>query len=185
MTQREFADAVGSSLRTVARWEDGKSSAFGTQYHRLAALLYPLDPAMARDAARAGGTTLEQLGIVAPAPPIESVVAIPVAPPAPTVAPPAPTTPPAPPLPVRLLVDAVVCSVAAALETAAGAPVTLAHARAATAAALTSARDLRLDLDAAIDVIAPRPAASAPAGAAAGEKPAGAKSSRRGTATRT
>jgi hypothetical protein len=49
-----------------------------------------------------------------------------------------------------------VCSVAAALEALEGAPVPLARARAAVAAALTTARDLRLDLDAAADAIGGR-----------------------------
>jgi hypothetical protein len=69
MTQQEFSDAVGSSVRTVARWEDGSSSPGPWHYHKLAALLYPVDRARAHDAALLGDKTLEELGLVGSPPP--------------------------------------------------------------------------------------------------------------------
>ncbi len=167
MTQLQFANAIGSSLRTVARWEANRSAPADFHMHRLAALLFPHHAGLAHDAAFLGGKTLEELGLVKPVPKREPEVALP--PPAPPLPPPSlpppsfpPPPPPAPPpLPARLLVDAVVCSVAAALEALQGRPVSLAHARAAVAAALTAARDLRLDLDAAAEAVAPKPAPAA------------------------
>lgn len=147
-TQLELANAIGSSLRTVARWEADRSVPADFHMHRLAGLLFPVDANLAHDAAFLGGKTLEELGLVKPAPKREPEIALP------------------PPPPVRFLVDAVVCSVAAALEAVQGAPVSLACARAAVTAAFTTARDLRLGLDAVADAVAPRapakPAASAP-----------------------
>jgi transcriptional regulator with XRE-family HTH domain len=70
MTQQQFSDAVGSSVRTVSRWEDGSSSPAPWHFHKLAAHLCPVDPALAHDAAYLGGKTLEELGLVErPAPP--------------------------------------------------------------------------------------------------------------------
>ena len=144
-TQQEMADAVGSSLRTVSRWEGKQAHPSAAQLHTIAALLHPLDANLAHDAAVAAGTTLEALGIVKPPPP-------------PAPPPPPPQAPPPPPLPLARLVDAVVCAVATALEGTDGAPVSMASARAAAAAALRSARELRLDLDEASRVLAPESA---------------------------
>jgi transcriptional regulator with XRE-family HTH domain len=156
-TQLELANAIGSSLRTVARWEANRSAPADFHLHRLAGLLFPVDANLAHDAAFLGGKTLEELGLVKPAPKREPETAFP---------------PPAPPPPVRFLVDAVVCSVAAALEAVQGAPVSLACARAAVTAAFTTARDLRLDLDAAADAVAPKAPAN-PAASALSAKPEG------------
>jgi transcriptional regulator with XRE-family HTH domain len=146
MTQVEMATAVGTSVRTLSRWEGGRSSPDASERHKVAALLYPVDPQLAREAAAAGGKTLEELGLEKPASPPA---------PAPLPAP----LPPAPP--ARLLVDAVVCAVASTLEAIEGAPVPIARARAAVASALTTARDLHLDLDAAVEALSPAPASNA------------------------
>jgi DNA-binding XRE family transcriptional regulator len=151
LMQAEMADAVGTSLRTLSRWEAGDSTPADVHLHKVAKLLHPLDPELAKEAARWAGATLEQLGIVQPpAPPAPPPA--PVAPP-----PPEPVAPPPEPLPARLLVDAVVCAVAAALEALDGAPVSVARARAAVAAAFASARDLRLSVDEAAAALAPPP----------------------------
>jgi transcriptional regulator with XRE-family HTH domain len=128
MTQREFSDAVDSSVRTVSRWEDGASSPSPPQLHKLAALLHRVHPALAHDAAILGGKTLEELGLVEPPPPTP--------PPAPAPVPPAPT------LPTRVLVDAVVFAAAEALEAS---PAAFDRVRSALRAAFAHARDLRLD----------------------------------------
>ncbi|HEY1692471.1 MAG TPA: helix-turn-helix transcriptional regulator [Polyangiaceae bacterium] len=144
MTQRELADAIESSLRTISRVEAHRSVPSPPQLHRLAALLVPHDLDLAHDAAAFGGMTLEQLGLVRPPPP--------PAPPPPPPAPPPP--PPPPPLAPSLLVDAVVCAVAQALEDLEGAPVTLKRARTAVEAAFVRARDLRLTTEEAAGVFA-------------------------------
>jgi hypothetical protein len=59
-------------------------------------------------------------------------------------------------LPTRRLLDAVACAVADALEALDGTPVSMARARAAALAALTSAHELRLDLDDAVRAFAPQ-----------------------------
>jgi hypothetical protein len=171
-TQLQLANAIGSSLRTVARWEANRAAPADFHMHKLARLLFPVDASLAHDAAVLGGKTLEELGLVKPVPKREPEIALP--PPAPPSPPPPPPPPAPPPLPARLLVDAVVCSVAAALEALEGAPVPLARARAAVAAALTTARDLRLDLDAAADAL----------GARAPTKPESVPKARTRTATR-
>jgi transcriptional regulator with XRE-family HTH domain len=146
MTQVEMAAAIGTSVRTLSRWEGGRSSPSPDERHRVAALVYAKDPQLAREAAALGGKTLEELGIEKPTP-------------APAPLPVAPPLPPAPP--ARLLVDAIVCAVASTLEAIEGAPVPIARARAAVASALTTARDLDLDLDAAVEALAPAPAPNA------------------------
>jgi transcriptional regulator with XRE-family HTH domain len=161
-TQLELANAIGSSLRTVARWEADRSVPADFHMHRLAGLLFPVDSNLAHDAAFLGGKTLEELGLVKPAPKREPEIA------------PAP----APSPPIRFLVDAVVCSVAAALEAVQGAPVSLACARAAVAAAFTTARDLRLDLDAVAVAVAPKAPAKPAASAQSAETKARARRAR-------
>jgi transcriptional regulator with XRE-family HTH domain len=151
LMQREMASAIGTSLRTLSRFEAGESWPADFHLHKLAALVHSVDADLAREAAAAGGKTLEQLGIVKP-------VAPPEPPPKPVAATPAPSpAPPAPAVPPRLLIDAVVCAVAAALEALEGAPVSLVRARAAVAAAFTSAHGLRLGIDDAAAAVAPAP----------------------------
>jgi transcriptional regulator with XRE-family HTH domain len=160
-TQREMAEAVGSSERSVARWEGNEASPYADHLYELAALLYPLDAALAEQAAKAGGKTLEQLGIVAPPPA--------PAPPAPEPeALAAPPSPASPPLPVHLLADSVVYAAAQAVEET---PVSLRVARAMVAAAFARARDLRLECAEVAEALAPV------TGAAPGTAPAPAPAS--------
>jgi DNA-binding XRE family transcriptional regulator len=137
MTQQMFADAVGSSLRTVARWEGGSTDPAPWHFHRMAALLHPSDPELASDAAIAGGTTLETLGIVAP----------PLPTPARDVARPPPAA-----VPTRVLVDAIVLAAAEAVGIP---PATFDTTRAAVFAAFSRARDLGLDPGDVAAVLAP------------------------------
>lgn len=163
LTQKEMADRVQSSLRTVSRWEAKSSTPADFHYHRIAALLHPHDAALAHDAAFAGGTTLERLGLVPPPPPPEPAPSpAPVAAPSPPEPPPPPFPALPPPLPARLLVDSVVCAVAEALEAHDGAPVPLQRARTAVAAAFTRADELRLATTEAASVFAPPPPLPAP-----------------------
>ncbi len=152
MTQREFSVAVGSSVRTVARWEDNTSSPAPWHLHKLAELLHPVDRPLAHDAALFGGKTLEELGLIQPPPP---------APPPQATASlhlrPAEHAPPAAPaLPTRVLVDAVVF---AAIEALGALPATFDSARAAVRAAFAHARDLRLNAAEVAEALAPFPPA--------------------------
>jgi DNA-binding XRE family transcriptional regulator len=142
MTQSEFSSAVGSSVRTVARWEGRRASPGPWHYHKLAALLYPLDPALAHDAALLGGKTLEELGLVPPPP----------------AAPPPPPPPAPPPLPNRVLVDAVVL---AAVEVLGPSTANVDSVRATLRAAFAHARDLRLSPAEVADALAPLPLVAA------------------------
>jgi transcriptional regulator with XRE-family HTH domain len=91
LTQQAMADAGGSSLRTVSRWEARESVPDSDHLHKLAQLLYPVDQDLARQAALAAGKTLEELGIVKPPQP-------------PDLNPPLPAAS-SPPLPARLLAN--------------------------------------------------------------------------------
>lgn len=152
MTQREFSDAVGSSVRTVARWEDNSSSPAPWHFEKLAALLQPVDRALAHDAALFAGKTLEALGLVQPPPRVsapQAAASLHRPPPEPATAPPA-----APALPVRVLVDAIVF---AAIEALGASPATFDSARAAVRAAFAHARDLRLSAAEVAEALAPSP----------------------------
>jgi len=69
MSQKRFGYAVGSSHRTAARWDAGRSTPAPFHWTRLAVLLHPVDAKLAAQAARLGGATLESLGLVKAAPP--------------------------------------------------------------------------------------------------------------------
>jgi len=104
MTQRTLGGALGSSHRTVTRWDGGRSTPADFHLHRLAALLMPIDVDLAEEAAAFGGRSLEDLGLRAAPPP-----------------PPAPPAPPPPPAPLPQatsedLVDIVVCAAAEATD---------------------------------------------------------------------
>jgi len=87
---------MGCSRRTAQRWAARGVPAY--YLPKLAAIVHPHDPDLAVEIARSTGRTLEQLGIVRPAPPAQ----------------PAPPPPPAPP-PDRI-VDAVVCAAADTMQ---------------------------------------------------------------------
>ncbi len=110
----ELARRIGSSERTSQRWSAGSSSVHPVFLADAARLVFPVDAPLAAELAAAGQTTLEALGLVAPAPPEEK----------------------APPVPRHLLGDAIACAAADVART------TPARARAALAAAFARAREL-------------------------------------------
>jgi DNA-binding XRE family transcriptional regulator len=123
MSQEQFGIALGASKRTATRWDSGRANPSIGQVRELAALVYPRDPSLAAELAVAAGTTLESLGIVAPAPPAPAPPALP------------------PPPPPRLVVQAVVCAAADALQVP---PSTV---RAALLAAFRTAHELRFTVE--------------------------------------
>jgi DNA-binding XRE family transcriptional regulator len=140
MSQGELGELLGSSRRSGQRWDGGRSSPTPKQLHALSALVHPKDPELAAQIAMAGGSTLEQLGIVPPPPP-PAPLARPIPPPRPPppVSAPAPAPPPSPP-PPEDVVDAVVCAAAEAIDVM---PRTI---RPALLAAFRRARRLGLDV---------------------------------------
>ena len=116
-SREELGLLLGWSKRTMARWESAQTDIYPVSLGKLAVLVHPLDPTLAGELARAGGTTLEGLGLVKP---------------------PATATPPLPP---QLLVDAVVCAAADALKAV---PETV---RSALLAAFRRARELRMSVE--------------------------------------
>ena len=106
-TQKQLAESLGTSLRTVARYERGQAHFDAEAVKTLATHVYTEDTELAAELAASIGQTLVSLGIEAPPPPPVHVA------PAPSPAPPAPPPPPPPrPSALRDLIDAVVCSVA-------------------------------------------------------------------------
>jgi len=128
MSHDAFGTALGSSKRTAARWAQGSSQPTIDQVRRLAALVYPRDAELSAQLATAAGETLESLGIVAPTPVAAPVLA-------------ASPPPPEPPLPATLVVQAVVCAAADALQVPPSA------VRGALLAAFRMARELRLQVE--------------------------------------
>jgi hypothetical protein len=115
LSQRALGESLGVSLRTVSRWTREGPNLREDQFHDLARRVFPRDAELAAQLARAGHESLESLGIVAPSP--RSLAAV----------------------PLRALVDAVVCSAAEALGSSPG------PMRSALLAALQRARQLGLD----------------------------------------
>jgi hypothetical protein len=122
-TQKSLAELLGVSARTMMRWQSGRTTATRLVMTQLAPLVYPRDAALAAQLATAGGTTLEALGIVAPAPP------------------PAPAAPARPAPTTRHLLDAVVCAAGDAVD------VPVRALRPALFAAFVRAKDLGLGVD--------------------------------------
>jgi transcriptional regulator with XRE-family HTH domain len=145
MSQREFAGAVGSSLRTVQRWETRRSEPASFQIHRVADAVRPHDPELAAE--------LDELAPrpTPPPPPVPQVLAPPLPPP----------PPPPPPLPATVLLDSVVCAAAEAMTLA---PQAL---RPALLAAFARAKEAGLSMEAVIEGLTP-PKAKAPASRTAG-----------------
>ena len=98
LTHEQVAQHVGASKRSVQRWVSREGTPMPSHYQKLAPVVFPVEPELA---ARAGGTTLEALGLVKPAPP----------PPAPNLVQKAPDPPPPPRLTMEQI-DAVVCAIA-------------------------------------------------------------------------
>jgi transcriptional regulator with XRE-family HTH domain len=92
LTQETLGDLLGSSRRTVQRWDRGHALPMKEQLAKLAAEVYPLDAQLAEKLAKEAATTLEELGVVTPVPP------------------------PPPPAPPPYLTDTVVCAAAEALN---------------------------------------------------------------------
>jgi len=139
-TQETLGKMLGLSRRTVSRWGNHSSGPTPGNLHALARAVHPRDPALAAKLARAGGETLERLGLVKPAPP-----------PAPPVT---ATAPPRPFPPTRLVVESVVC---AAAETMQASP---AAVRGVLRAAFARARALGLTVEEMDDALAEPAAAS-------------------------
>jgi hypothetical protein len=134
LNQRQLGALVGVSSRTVQRWHRGGSPA-ATHWHALARATHATDADLAARAAAEGHRSLEELGLVAPAP----------------VPPPAP--PPAPRYDVQHLADAVVCAAAEAIDVTPGA------VRPALLAAVRRAKHMHLtleDLEASLGAAKPR-----------------------------
>ncbi len=64
LSNRDLASRMGVSLRTAERWVSGASWLGPDQLCLLARLVHPVDPALAKQIAKAGGATLEDLGLV-------------------------------------------------------------------------------------------------------------------------
>jgi transcriptional regulator with XRE-family HTH domain len=116
VSQRELAAQLGASERTSVRWAAGHSSPSTAQLRMLAELVFSQAPELATRIALATGTTLEDLGIARP--------------------PAAPAPPQA-----ALVVDAVVCAAAEAMDISPRA------VRPAIAAAFARAHALGLGVD--------------------------------------
>jgi transcriptional regulator with XRE-family HTH domain len=122
MSQDEFGRLLAVSRKTVARYETGASTPLMPQVRELARLVYANgDLALARELAESTSQTLESLGIIPP----------------PELS--APFTQPA-----HLVVDAVVCAAADALEASPG---TMRGTRAAVLAAFRRAHEMGLSVE--------------------------------------
>jgi len=139
-TQRELAENIGGSRRTVARWVSGESHLGAIDAERLARHVYPVDRDFASELLAHGGQTLVSAGLEAPPAPQP-----PPAPPPPVAAAPPVVVPTPAPSPAVLwaLVEAIVC---AAAEAADASPKVV---RAPVLLVLRQAHELGLDLDAA------------------------------------
>jgi DNA-binding XRE family transcriptional regulator len=72
--QAELGDLVGSSRRTVQRWDAGRGAPSAAQLAKLAAAVFPRDRELAQRLAQTAGTTLEGLGLAPqPAPSAVSI----------------------------------------------------------------------------------------------------------------
>src|SRR5580693_6151610 len=63
VSQNGLAEKLGVSRRTGQRWSKG-SGPVGTDLHKMALLVHPVDPSLAAEIASAGGTSLEALGVL-------------------------------------------------------------------------------------------------------------------------
>ena len=127
LAQAEFATTIGSSHRTISRWESGDTTPAPFQLCNIARLVYPLDRELATEMAFAGNARIEELGVVPP----------PAPPPPPPAPPPSPGTRATP----RHFVAAVVHEAAMALDVS---PRTV---RPAVLAAVRCMRELALDAE--------------------------------------
>lgn len=119
LSREELGRLLQRSKRTVGRMEIGQSAIDAEEFHQLARSVHPHDAALAEELARAGNTTLLDLGVVPSSPPVVM----------------------GPVVPSHLLVDAVVCAAADALNVA---PESV---RASVLAAFRRARELHMTLE--------------------------------------
>jgi hypothetical protein len=134
LNQTKLAALVGSSKRTVQRWDDHSHPSYDV-LRQLADMVRSEDPALAAEIDRH-----------APPPPAPPVAAPPAPVAAPAVLSPAPS---AAPVPDVVLVDSVVCAAAEAMGV-------VPHAvRPALLAAFSRARDARLSVDVVVASLAP------------------------------
>jgi transcriptional regulator with XRE-family HTH domain len=131
LSQESLGEVMGVSRRTVWRWQSGQAFPIAVHLHALARKTYAVDRDLAARLADARNATLESLGLVAPAKTSTRV----------------PSTDDA--LRTRLLVDAIVCAAAEALDASPGA------VRRALHAAFVRARQTGLALDAIEQGLAP------------------------------
>jgi hypothetical protein len=146
---QDLAKLVKLSPRTITRWWSKESGPSGDQILTILRAVHPKDATVSAQLATQLGHTLETLGVVVRPPP---------APPAP---PPLPVPPPRPE--ADLLVEAVVCAAADALES------TPAAVRPVLRAAFARARKLRMtveDIDEALSPTQGLPAVQAKKGSA-------------------
>jgi hypothetical protein len=143
LNQLGLAQVLGSSLRTVQRYEARRATPPAWELHRLADAVRPLDADLA-----------SQIDVWAPRPAPPPPPATASVPAASTVlpAPALPAPPPLPPpVPAGVLVDAVVCAAAEAMSLSPQA------IRPAVLAAFARARDVGLTMEAVVEVLAPPP----------------------------
>jgi transcriptional regulator with XRE-family HTH domain len=91
VTQVDLAQMLGASRRTGQRWDAGQSYPSVSQLTELAKAVYARDPALASEVAVSVGTTVDALGLAAPAAP-------------------------AAPAAIETIVDSVVCAAAEAMD---------------------------------------------------------------------
>jgi len=144
LNQLGLAELVGSSLRTVQRWETRRGQPSISVMQVLADAVRPHDPDLA-----------SQIDVWAPrpappAPPVLPPAAVEIAAP-PVLPPPLPPPPPVPPIPQAVLVDSVVCAAAEAMTLSPQA------VRPAVLAAFARARDAALTVEAVVGALAPPP----------------------------
>ncbi len=121
LDQRELGELLGLSTRTIQRLYAGKASFIYIQWQKLARATHPTHPDLAARLAAQGGSSLQALGLVKPAPPAPA--------------------PAAPLYDVQHLADGVVCAAAEAIDLAPRA------IRPALLAAFRRARQMRLTVE--------------------------------------
>ncbi len=136
LTQKRLGTLLMASRRTVSRWVSGRSTIGAPTLARLAVAVHPTNATLAARLAAESGQTLESLGLVAPSPPA------------------APPPPPRAFPPTALVVEAVVCAVAEAMQ------VPPSVAREALRAAFTRAQALGLSVEEMSEALSPPPPAS-------------------------
>lgn len=145
MTQAELADAMGTSSRTVIRWEKGHASLVPDQARELARLVREEDDELADELLVVTGVGAEGGVDVAIAGALEPLLA-----PAPTPREPAAAPAPHAPAP-KHLVDAVLFAAADAVDMVPRAVTP------AVVAAFTRAHELGLSIEAVVEGLATRP----------------------------